>query len=224
MRIFQGLTAMAALTCFATTLGCAEGGLLDTKTKQGAVVGTLAGAAAGAAIGGKKHRAGGALIGAATGAVAGGLVGNYLDKQAKELDAIPGAEVERKDDSLVVNFAGGILFDTNSASLAPGGYDRLRSLGQTFANYPKQRLIIKGHTDSQGDDRYNQKLSEERADTVRNYLVSEGVQPARISAIGFGSKMPVSTNSTAEGRQQNRRVEIEIRPDEEVMQSGDAPQ
>jgi outer membrane protein OmpA-like peptidoglycan-associated protein len=223
MRFLQGLTATAALFCISTTMGCGEGQLLDTKTKQGAVIGTLAGAAAGAAIGGKKHRAGGALIGAATGAVAGGLVGNYLDKQAKELDAIPGAEVERKDDSLVVNFAGGILFDTNSASLAPGGYERLRSLAQTLNSYPKQRVIVKGHTDAQGDDRYNQKLSEERADTVRTYLVSEGLSPSRITAIGFGSKMPVSTNSTAEGRQQNRRVEIEIRPDEEVMQSG-APQ
>jgi outer membrane protein OmpA-like peptidoglycan-associated protein len=219
MRIYSRLTATISILCFAATLGCAEGQLLDTKTKQGAVVGTLAGAAAGAAIGGKKHRAGGALIGAATGAVAGGLVGNYLDKQAKELDAIPGAEVERKDDSLVVNFAGGILFDTNSSSLAPGGYDRLRSLAQTMNGYPKQRVIVKGHTDSQGDDRYNQKLSEERADTVRNYLVSEGLSSTRISAIGFGSKMPVATNSTAEGRQQNRRVEIEIRPDDEVMQS-----
>ena len=85
-------------------------------------------------------------------------------------------------------------------------------------------MIIKGHTDSQGDDRYNQKLSEERADTVRSYLVSEGVSASRITAIGFGSKMPVATNATAGGRQQNRRVEIEIRPDEEVMQSGDTPQ
>jgi outer membrane protein OmpA-like peptidoglycan-associated protein len=85
-------------------------------------------------------------------------------------------------------------------------------------------LIIKGHTDSQGDDRYNQKLSEERADTVRTYLVSEGIATARISAIGFVSKMPVATNASAEGRQQNRRVEIEIRPDDEVMQSGEAPQ
>ena len=79
------------------------------------------------------------------------------------------------------------------------------------------------HTDSQGDDRYNQKLSEERAGTVRNFLVSEGVPATRISSIGFGSKMPVATNASAEGRQQNRRVEIELRPDEEVMQSG-APQ
>ena len=224
MRTLQKLTAGVALLCLSASFGCAEGGLLDTKTKQGAVVGTVAGAAAGAAIGGKKHRAGGALIGAAAGAVAGGLVGNYLDKQAKELDAIPGAEVERRDDSLMVNFAGGILFDTDSSSLSPGGYDRLRTLAQTVSQYPKERLIIKGHTDSQGDDRYNQKLSEERANTVRSLLVAEGVSSARVSAIGFGSKMPVATNATAEGRQQNRRVEIEIRPDEEVMQSGDAPQ
>ncbi len=225
MRILQKkLTAAVSLLCVSATLGCAEGQLLDTKTKQGAVIGTLAGAAAGAAIGGKKHRAGGALIGAAAGGITGGLVGNYLDKQAKEIDAIPGAEVERRDDSLLVNFAGGILFDTDSASLLPGGYDRLRSLAQTMAGYPKQRLIIKGHTDSQGDDRYNQKLSQERADNVRTYLVSEGIAPARITAIGFGSKMAVATNATAEGRQQNRRVEIEIRPDEEVMQNGAAPQ
>jgi outer membrane protein OmpA-like peptidoglycan-associated protein len=224
MRIFQELTAAVALLCLSATLGCAEGQLLDTKTKQGAVIGTLAGAAAGAAIGGKKHRAGGALIGAAAGGITGGLVGNYLDKQAKEIDAIPGADVERRDDSLVVNFAGGILFDTDSASLLPGGYDRLRSLAQTLGSYPKQRLIIKGHTDSQGDDRYNQKLSQERAENVRTYLVSEGISPSRITAIGFGSKMPVATNASAEGRQQNRRVEIEIRPDDEVMQSSGAPQ
>ena len=224
MRRFPGFTAGVALIALSATFGCAEGGLLDTKTKQGAVIGALGGAAAGAAIGGKKHRAGGALIGAATGAVAGGLVGNYLDKQAKEIDAIPGAEVERRNDALVVNFAGGILFDTDSSSLSPGGYDRLRTLAETVSQYPKQRLIIKGHTDSQGDDRYNQNLSEERADNVRSYLVSEGVSASRVTAIGFGSKMPVATNATAEGRQQNRRVEIEIRPDEEVMQSGETPQ
>lgn len=224
MGLFRGITAFVALICLSATLGCAEGQLLDTKTKQGAVIGTLAGAAAGAAIGGKKHRAGGALIGAAAGGITGGLVGNYLDKQAKEIDAIPGAEVERRDDSLVVNFDGGILFDTNSSSLLPGGYDRLRTLAATVSKYPKERLIIKGHTDSQGDDRFNQKLSEERAANVRAYLVAEGVSSSRITAIGFGSKMPVATNATAEGRQQNRRVEIEIRPDEEVMQNDAPPQ
>jgi outer membrane protein OmpA-like peptidoglycan-associated protein len=190
---------------------------LDTKTKQGAVLGTLAGAAAGAAIGGKDHRAGGALIGAAAGAVAGGLIGRYLDNQAKEIDAIPGAEVQRRDDSLLVNFQGSTLFDSGSSTLAPGAYDRLRSLAVTLNNYPKSQVVVKGHTDAQGDDGFNQQLSEQRADRVRQFLVSEGVSSARITSIGFGESMPVTTNATAEGRAQNRRVEIEIRPNEEVM-------
>ncbi|MBW2280001.1 MAG: OmpA family protein [Deltaproteobacteria bacterium] len=191
-----------------------------SKTQKGALLGTLAGAVAGAAIGGKDHRAGGALIGAAAGAVAGGLIGNYLDKQAEELDAIPGAEVERRDDSLLVNFQSSLLFDTGQSSLQPGAYDRMRSLARTLNNYPKSRVIIKGHTDSSGDERFNQTLSEERAGTVRNFLISEAVAPGRMTAIGFGEQMPVATNNTPAGRQQNRRVEIEIRPDEEVMRSG----
>jgi outer membrane protein OmpA-like peptidoglycan-associated protein len=198
--------------------------MLDTKTKQGAVLGTLAGAAAGAAIGGHEHRAGGALIGAAAGAVAGGLIGRYLDNQAKELDAIPGAEVQRRDDSLLVNFQGSTLFDSGSSNLAPGAYDRLRSVATTLNNYPKSQVIVKGHTDAQGADSMNQRLSEERADRVRQFLVSEGVSSARITSIGFGESMPVTTNDTADGRAQNRRVEIEIRPHEEVMRGGETVQ
>jgi outer membrane protein OmpA-like peptidoglycan-associated protein len=213
--------ALAGLVALA---GCQSNGgtLMDSKAKKGALLGTLAGAAAGAAIGGHDHRAGGALIGAAAGAVAGGLIGNYLDKQAQELDAIPGAEVQRRDDSLLVNFQSTLLFDTGSSSLKPGAYDRLRSLARTVNNYPKSNLIIKGHTDSVGAEQYNQKLSESRSDSVRVFLISEGVAPARITAIGFGESMPVATNATPEGRQQNRRVEIEIRPYDEVLQSGRA--
>jgi outer membrane protein OmpA-like peptidoglycan-associated protein len=217
MPRLRNLAVLFALVALSSSLGCAPGQPLDTKTKQGAAIGTLAGAAAGAAIGGKGHRAGGALIGAATGAVAGGLIGNYLDKQAQELDAIPGADVQRKDDALIVNMQGGVLFDSNSAMLSPGGADRIRSLARTVQSYPQERIIVKGHTDSQGDERSNQRLSEDRADSVRNLLVAEGVTPSRITAVGLGASMPVATNSTAEGRQQNRRVEIELRPDEEVM-------
>jgi outer membrane protein OmpA-like peptidoglycan-associated protein len=202
--------------------GCqtGTGTVLDKKATQGAVLGTLAGAAAGAAIGGHDHRAGGALIGAATGALAGGLLGAYLDKQAQELDAIPGADVQRRNDSLLVNFQSTLLFDSDSSSLRPGSYDRLRSLARTVNNYPKSDLIIKGHTDSVGAEQYNQKLSESRADSVRVFLISEGVSPSRLTAIGFGEGMPVSTNASPEGRQQNRRVEVEIRPYDEVLQSG----
>ncbi len=206
--------------CMLILAGCQSntGTILDRKSTQGALLGTLAGAAAGAAIGGKHHRGGGALIGAATGALAGGLIGNYLDKQAAGLDAIPGAQVEKRDDSILVNFQSGILFDVGSSQLAPGAYDRLRSLSRTLNNYPKSHVIIKGHTDSTGAAAYNQSLSEKRSDRVRAFMVSEGVSPTRITAIGFGASLPLSTNATPEGRAQNRRVEIEIRPTREVMQ------
>ncbi len=196
---------------------------LDSNTKKGAVLGTLAGAVAGAAIGGHDHRAGGALIGAATGAIAGGLIGNYLDKQAAELDAIPGAEVEKRDDSILVNFQSQLLFDSGSSSLNPGAYDGLRSLARTLNNYPKSHVIIKGHTDnSEGSESFNQQLSEQRADRVRNFLISERVAPSRITSLGFGESLPVATNVTRDGKAQNRRVEIEIRPDDEVMRGGNA--
>lgn len=203
-------TASALAALLAMTACASEGGWFDSKAKQGAAIGALTGAAAGAAIGGKDHRAGGALIGAAAGGLAGGLVGSYLDKQAQELDAIPGAEVERRDDSLLVHFQSAVLFDTGSDTLQPGAYDRLRSLAHTLNAYPKSRVIIKGHTDSTGDDRFNQTLSEQRADSVRKFLIAQGVAHDRMNAIGFGAQMPVATNNTPEGRQQNRRVEIEI--------------
>jgi outer membrane protein OmpA-like peptidoglycan-associated protein len=142
----------------------------------------------------------------------------YLDKQAQELGSIPGAEVTRKDDALVLSMEEGMLFDSSSALLAPGGVERVRSVAHTVASYPKQRLIVKGHTDNLGDERSNQRLSEDRADSVRNLLIAEGVPPSRITAVGLGPSLPLASNSTAEGRQQNRRVEIELRPDAEVMQ------
>ena len=201
--------------------GCnTQGTFLEKKSTQGALLGTLAGAVAGAAIGGSDHRAGGALIGAAAGAVAGGLIGNYLDKQSQELDAIPGAEVQRRDDSILVNFQSALLFDTGSNSLQPGAYDRLRSMSRTLNNYPKSDIVIKGHTDGSGSEGFNQELSEKRADAVRTFLISEGVVPSRITAIGFGESMPMASNDTESGRSQNRRVEIEIRPHDEVMGSG----
>jgi len=215
MRISTAV--IASLTAF--SLGCAQTGeTLDTKTKKGAVLGTLIGAAAGAAVGGHEHRAGGALIGAATGAIAGGLIGNYMDKQAQELDAIPGADVTRTDDSLRVNFQGQFLFASGKSTLESGAYDRLDQLATTLNNYPRSRVKISGHTDDRGDDQSNQRLSEERADAVREYLVHQGVNAARVSAIGMGESRPLASNDTEAGRLQNRRVEIEIVPDAEVMQ------
>ena len=216
-------TATVALVIFAL-VGCASSGTGESdpnsRTKKGALFGALAGAVAGAAIGGKDHRAGGALIGAAGGALAGGLVGRYLDQQARELEEIPGAEVQRRDDSLLVNFSDAILFETGKSQLMPGAYDRLRAVARTLNNYPKSQVIVKGHTDSTGSDALNQRLSEERAERVRTFMISEAVAPQRITAIGFGESMPLASNSNEAGRQQNRRVEIEIRPHEEVLHGG----
>jgi outer membrane protein OmpA-like peptidoglycan-associated protein len=210
--LIASLAAAALLACAQTN------SVLDTKTKKGAAIGTLAGAAAGAAIGGHEHRAGGALIGAAAGALAGGLIGNYMDKQAQELDAIPGADVTRGDDELLVNFQGGLLFDSGKSMLHAGAMDRLSQLARTLNSYPKSQVKITGHTDSQGADEFNLKLSEARADSVRDFLVHEGVTASRLSAYGMGEARPLASNDTEAGRQQNRRVEIEIRPDAEVMQ------
>ena len=208
---------------FVAALGCQTntGTIIDKKTTQGAILGTLAGAAAGAAV--DSHKRGrGALIGAAVGGIAGGLIGNYLDKQAKEIDAIPDADVQRRDDSLIVMLPGDVLFDTGSSALAPGAYERLRSLAGTLQRYPDTNIVVKGHTDSTGAESYNLKLSEDRAESVRKYLVAEGVSPSRVTAIGFGEAYPLVSDTSAAGRQQNRRVEIEIKPNDELREQDSA--
>jgi outer membrane protein OmpA-like peptidoglycan-associated protein len=206
------------LVCTVAGLGCQTntGTFLDNKTTQGAIFGTLAGAAAGAALDKKSGR--GALIGAAVGGLAGGFIGNYMQKQAEEIDAIPDAEVQRREDGLVVLFPGDLLFDTGSSALSAGAYQRLRSLADTLKRYPDTTIIVKGHTDSTGDESYNLRLSDERAENVRRYLVAEGVGSQRATAIGYGEAFPMVSNSTAAGRQQNRRVEIEIQANDELRE------
>lgn len=192
-----------------------------SKTQKGAILGGLAGAAAGRAIGGHDNAAAGIAIGAVTGAVAGGLIGRYLENQAQEIDAIPDANVERTGDRLVVTFAGDLLFETGSSTLSPGAQQRLSSLAQTLVRYPKSNVTVKGHTDSVGSEVYNLDLSEQRAHNVRNTLIAEGVSPHRITALGFGEQFPVASNNTEAGRQQNRRVEIEIVPIEDELRESD---
>jgi outer membrane protein OmpA-like peptidoglycan-associated protein len=141
-----------------------------------------------------------------------------MQKQAQEIDAIPDAEVQRRDEGLLVLFPGDLLFDTGSSALSAGAYQRLRSLADTLKRYPDSNIVVKGHTDSTGDESYNLRLSEERADNVRRYLVGEGVGSHRATAIGYGEAFPMTSNSTPAGRQQNRRVEIEIRANDELRE------
>jgi outer membrane protein OmpA-like peptidoglycan-associated protein len=215
----QALAALLVPASIGSLAACATntGTVLDDKRAQGAILGTLAGAAAGAAI--DDHKRGrGALIGAAVGGLAGAGIGHYLERQQQEIDQIPDANVQPQGEGLLVAFPGDVLFDSGSSALAPGAYGRLDQLADSLNRYPDTDVIVKGHTDGSGDDGYNQTLSEQRADAVRRYLIAKGVAPARITSVGFGESMPLATNSTAEGRQQNRRVEIELRPNQRMRE------
>jgi outer membrane protein OmpA-like peptidoglycan-associated protein len=215
----RALAASLSLALLGSLAACATntGTVADDKRVQGAVLGTLAGAAAGAAIDHNK-RGRGALIGAAVGGLAGTGVGWYLEKQKQEIDKIPDANVTQHGDALTVAFPGDLLFDSGSSSLSPGAYSRLDQLAETLNRYPEENVIVKGHTDSAGSETSNLSLSDQRADAVRRYLISKGVSSSRVEAVGLGESQPLVTNSTPEGRQQNRRVEIELRPNQQMRE------
>ena len=220
-RPFQrALAAPMAIAILASLSACATntGTVADDRRVQGAVLGTLAGAAAGAAIDHDK-RGRGALIGAAVGGLAGAGIGHYLEKQQQEIDQIPDANVQQQGEALLVAFPGDVLFDTGSSSLAPGAFSRLDQLADTLNRYPDTDVVVKGHTDAEGSEASNQVLSEQRSDSVRRYLIDKGgVAPARVKSIGFGESMPLVSNATLAGRQQNRRVEIELRPNQQMRE------
>ena len=206
-----GYSLIGFLLVFA---GCAtQREVAGKRTATGAAVGAAAGAVTGAVVG---HQAGsrtkGAVIGGVAGAAIGTAIGYELDKQAKELEQIPDMEVARHEDSLLVTMSEAVLFDVDSAALKPQAQSVLSQTADVMIRYPDSDLLVKGHTDSTGSERYNQELSERRARSVRNFLIAKGVASQRITAIGFGKTMPVASNETSEGRAQNRRVEIEIRP------------
>ncbi len=194
--------------------GCAQTQeAAKTKTAQGAAIGAATGALAGAIIGHQSgHKGTGAVVGALAGAAIGGSIGYKLDQQAKELQQIEDAEVRREEDRLVVTMSDAVLFDLDSAALRPEAKEKLGQMADVLVRYPENDIIVTGHTDSLGSEKYNQDLSERRAKVVRNYLVLMGVDPKRITSMGFGETMPVAPNDTPEGRAKNRRVEIEIKP------------
>jgi outer membrane protein OmpA-like peptidoglycan-associated protein len=138
-----------------------------------------------------------------------------MDKQQADLEqdlAGSGATVAREGDNLMVNLPGNITFATDSAQIQPQFYATLNEISQTLNKYPNTYLNIIGHTDSTGDANYNQALSERRAASVSSYFVSQGVMQQRISTQGRGETQPIASNDTPEGRQTNRRVQIEIVP------------
>jgi outer membrane protein OmpA-like peptidoglycan-associated protein len=119
--------------------------------------------------------------------------------------------VQRESDRLVVFFPGDTLFESGTARLALVAVPRLSDFAQVVRSAPEIRLSVRGYTDAQGSESFNLTLSEDRADAVRRYLVSQGIEPGHISAAGFGPQFPVASNDTPEGRGMNRRIEIELR-------------
>jgi outer membrane protein OmpA-like peptidoglycan-associated protein len=213
-NMHRQLKGLILFFSFFLLFGCAQTKeAAKTKTAQGAAIGAATGAVAGAVIGHQSgHKGTGAVVGGVTGAVVGGAIGYKLDQQAKELEKIPNTDVERKEDRLVVTMSDAVLFDVNSAALKPQAQTTLTQMADVMMNYPETDILVKGHTDSRGTEKYNQELSERRSKAVTNYLITKGIPTSRITGVGFGETMPVAPNDTSEGRQQNRRVEIEIKP------------
>ena len=183
-----------------------------SRTLRGGAIGAGAGGAIGGIIGsGSDNTAKGAILGAVIGGTAGALIGNYMDKQAEELrNDLKGAKVERIGEGIKITFDSGILFNFDSSALTPTSRENIAELAKTLNKYNDTDILIQGHTDSKGPEDYNQKLSEERAASVANYLTDLNVARTRITTVGYGETMPVADNSTAEGRALNRRVEVAI--------------
>ncbi|HDY7867374.1 TPA: OmpA family protein [Vibrio vulnificus] len=203
--------------CQATQRQNATTGESETNSAtKGALIGAIAGAVAGAATGDKKDRGKRALIGAAGGAAIGGGVGYYFDQQEKALrEALlnSGVQVERVgENQLLLRLENGIGFSSSSYALDSSIHNTLKGVAQILVEYPDTSLVIDGFTDSTGNDASNQILSERRAESVRNFLISQNVAAGRAVARGNGERYPLCTNSTAEGRACNRRVEIQILP------------
>ena len=210
--------------CVLLSTGCSSW----SNTGKGAAIGGGGGAALGAGlgalIGGGKGAAIGTAIGAAVGAGAGVLIGKKMDKQQAELEAelAKQAEIKQVTDenglqAIQVTFNGGILFPTNGTTLSANARTDLSKFAATLINNPGTNVQIYGYTDDTGTLAVNERVATGRANAVRNYLLNSGVQANRLSAEGLPMQDYITSNSTAEGRAQNRRVEIFITASKEMI-------
>ena len=193
------------------------------NTQKGAAIGTASGAVIGGILGnniGKgKNSELGAVLGGIVGGVAGGVIGNKMDKQAKDIkEALPGAQVERVGEGIKITLSENMVnFAFNSAELTSSAKTNLDKLATVLINNPDTNINIYGHTDNKGTAQVNQKISENRANSVKNYLISKGIASSRMITMGRGFSEPIASNDTDAGRAQNRRVEFAITANEEMI-------
>ena len=186
------------------------------RTRRGPLIGAGIGAVAGLLSGSDAtERRQRALVGAGVGGLAGGAIGAYQDRQEAELrrqTAGTGIVVDREGDVIKLNLPDGVTFDFNKTDLKPQFYPALNNVARTLAEYDQTIVEVAGHTDSIGTDAVNQRISEQRASAVANYLIGQGLLRERFEVVGFGKSMPIADNSTEQGRALNRRVEIRVVP------------
>ncbi|NBJ06190.1 OmpA family protein [Duncaniella freteri] len=229
MKLLKVIGVPMLAVCVLGMTGCSS----MTNTGKGALIGggagTGVGAGLGALIGGGKGAAIGAAIGAAVGTGAGVLIGKKMDKQQAELEAelAKQAQIEKTTDAnglqaIKVTFNSGILFPTNGTTLNANAKADLSKFASSLINNPNTNVQIYGYTDDTGSLAVNERVSTGRADAVRNYLLNSGVQANRLSAQGLPMQDYVASNSTPEGRAQNRRVEIYITANQQMIDAANA--
>ncbi len=215
MKTLAILTAVSALAL----TGCTEP--YDTGSNYNSNNNTKTGAVTGAVIGGligstaKDDRLAKTAAGAIIGGAIGGAIGNQLDRQAQDLRRDIGnnnVKIVNTGRELIVTMPQDILFATDSASVRSDLQNDLYALADNLNDYPNTRVEVIGHTDNVGSAAYNQDLSQRRAAAVGAVLRNGGVSGGRIVTYGRGESQPVASNQTVYGREQNRRVEIIIRP------------
>lgn len=202
-------------------------GTMSCKTSnavKGGAIGGAAGGVLGGVMAGGENTALGVILGSAIGGSAGAVIGKQMDRQAEELEKLENAEVERVGEGIKVTFDSGLMFPVNQSALTEQSKTNLKELANTLNEYKDTNILIAGHTDNTGKNAYNMKLSKTRAESVKNYLTSLGVDNSRLEIIAHGEEMPVAENDTEMGRQKNRRVELAISANEKMQkdaQKGD---
>ena len=223
MKKITILTLTAVFLCSSLFTGCTA--VKDANnTQKGAGIGIAAGALIGGILGNNLGKGGNAALGAAIGAAIGGgagaLIGNKMDKQAREISqAIPGADVERVGEGIHLTLnENAVRFNLNKSTLTAQAQANLNKLIPVFKEYGDTNIEIFGYTDSSGKPEYNLTLSQKRAESVRTYLIGKGLAASRFKTSGFGIADPIAPNDTPEGMAKNRRVEFAITANAKMIQ------
>ena len=207
--------ALLASLAACTTTDPYTGEQKTNKTSKGAAIGAVTGAVIGAATASDEDRKKGALTGAAAGGAIGAGVGNYMDRQEAALRQKlqgTGVQVVRDGDNIRLVMPGNVTFEVDQANIRSRFFGTLESVALVLKEYKDTNIRVTGHTDSSGSDSHNQALSERRADSVGQFLIGQGIASGRVWTTGYGERYPIASNDTAEGREANRRVELELVP------------